>query len=410
MRTLVTLIAATLLVTGPAYADRVSDLEARLATLEQALASRPKDPGAYKLPTKMTFCGETVPLEDPWVRERLEKELLLVLGDRAQIALWTKRAGRVFPVIEQQAAQAGTCGDLKYLAVVESGLRPAVTSRASARGWWQFMAGTARQYGLAMSSSWDERADLASSTGAGLKYLSDLHRRFGSWPLAMAAYNTGPGRLGRAQKQQGQKNYWSLDLYTEAERYVPRILAVKTVLSNPNYYNLGLRVEDGWQPRAVGTVTLNLPEGSEVTVVAAARAAGVPSRVLRLLNPEISGNTLPSGRAVVLEVPQGRERPLHAWLKTEGKRQTTLAKAAKKAKRKKTAKRKKAKKKRRQAVARRKSKARKPKARRSYKVRRGDSLWDIAEARKVSVADLRRWNSLKRRSVITPGQRLLVSP
>ncbi|MCA9546874.1 MAG: transglycosylase SLT domain-containing protein, partial [Myxococcales bacterium] len=154
----VLLFAACAVAALPAQArpnPDVTELEARVARLEAALAQRPMDVGAYDLPERLTFCGQPVDLDDPWIRERMEKELLLVLGDRAQVALWTKRARRIFPVVEREAKALGTCDDLKYLAVVESGLRPAVTSRASAKGYWQFMAGTARQYGLDVSRTWD---------------------------------------------------------------------------------------------------------------------------------------------------------------------------------------------------------------------------------------------------------------
>ncbi len=407
----------------PAHADgRLADLEHRLARLEAALAERPKDPGAYRLPDTLTFCGQPVALDDPWVRERLEKELLLVLGDRAQVALWTKRARRIFPVVEREAKALGTCDELKYLAVVESGLRPAVTSRASAKGYWQFMAPTARQYGLDVGRTWDERADVHEATRAGLGYLKDLHERFGDWPSAMAAYNTGPGRLSRAREAQGMTDFWSLDLYTEAERYVPRVIAVKAVMSDLKRYGFALDVEDGWAPRPVGFVKVEIPNGAQIEVADAVKAAGLSLRTFKLLNPELGDDKLPDGREVTFEVPQGKERALRDWLQGRIRDTRTVAHAGRKAKRKASRKRTRSRSKRPAAVASRdeagaarskrsksKRSARKPKASsRYYRVRAGDSLWDIAQKQNVSVSELRRWNKMGRRSVITPGQRLVV--
>ncbi len=401
-------------------------LEARLARLEAQMANRPRDVGAFRLPDALEFCGETIDLTDPDVRERVEHEYYLVLGDRAQVVLWTKRARRVFPVIEAQAREAGLCADLKYVAVIESGLRSAVTSRASAKGWWQFMAGTGRQYGLDISQAWDQRADLSEATRAGLTYLESLHQQFGSWPLALAAYNTGPGRLKRAQETQGVSRFWDLDLYTEAERYFPRTLAIKAVMSDLPGHDFALDVEDGWAPRPHGYVKLDVPEGVEIPVLAAAKGAGIPPRTLRAYNPEMGkADHLPHGREVVVEVPQGKERALRDWVAAEVERARALAKspAKPKARGKKTAKRgrgaeaaasskavAKASKRAKRAEKRSKRSAKRAKRSRprTYTIRAGDSLWSIAQRKNVSVADLRKWNKLGRTDVIAPGQELLV--
>lgn len=424
-------LAALLLAPNPADAKPqrrgpASDLvglEARLARLEAQMANRPRDVGAFRLPDTVTFCGETIDLSDPDVRERVELEYYLVLGDRAQVVLWTKRARRVFPVIEAQAREAGLCGDLKYVAVIESGLRSAVTSRASAKGWWQFMEGTGRQYGLDISQTWDQRADLSEATRAGLTYLESLHQQFGSWPLALAAYNTGPGRLKRAQETQGVERFWDLDLYTEAERYFPRTLAIKAVMSDLAGHDFALGVEDGWAPRPHGFVKLKVPEGVEIGLLAAAKGAGIPMRTLRAYNPEMGqADHLPQGREVVVEVPAGKERALRDWVAAEIGRARALAKSPAKPK----ARGKRASKRGRSARAAASTKAvagrgerakraekrtkRAPKrtAPRTYTIRAGDSLWSIAQAKRVSVADLRAWNKLGRKDVLKPGQRLIV--
>ena len=372
----------------------------------------PKDVGAYTLPDEVDFCGEPVDLDDPDIRERLEREFYLVLGDRAQVVLWTKRARRVFPTVEREARALGTCADLKYLAVTESGLRPAVTSRASAKGWWQFMSGTGKQYGLNVDRSWDQRADLGHATKAGLTYLETLHDKFGSWPLAMAAYNTGPGRLQRAIKAQAQGNYWDLDLYTEAERYVPRTIAIKLVMSNLRAYDFQLDVEDGWAPEDRGFVKLSIPRGHEIEIIEAARKTGIPYRTLRRLNPELGTDIFPSGREIVLEVPRGREGDLRTWMTGEIARLDKVAKTPKKPRRgKKSKAAKHSKSSKGKGIARSSGKKRKAAERRSkrtYKVRSGDSLWSIAQAHDCTVKQLRQWNKLGNKSVLKPGQKLVV--
>ncbi len=397
--------------TAKAGPDRLAELEQRLADLEARMAQTPKDISAYQLPDEIDFCGEPVDLDAPGVRERMEKEFYLVLGDRAQVVLWTKRARRVFPTIEKEAEAMGTCADLKYLAVIESGLRPAVTSRASAKGWWQFMSGTGKQYGLDVDRAWDQRADLGHATRAGLTYLEALHDKFGSWPLAMAGYNTGPGRLSRAQKAQGLEDFWQLDLHTEAERYVPRTIAIKLVMENLSHYGFQIDVEDGWAPQAKGYVKLTIPRGHEIEIMDAARRSGIPYRTLRQLNPEMGTAVFPTGREIVLEVPQGKEGDLRQWMTGEIARLDKLAKAPKKPRKRnrKTAKRSKGKKGKGVASSGRKSRQKASrKSGRTYKVRPGDSLWSIAQAHKCSVKQLRAWNKLGNKSVLKPGQKLVV--
>lgn len=397
--------------------DRLKELERRMARLEAELARRPLDVSDYRLPAQVSFCGEVVDLSNPWIRERLEKEFLLVLGERAQTVLWMKRARRVFPVIEAEAKALGTCTDLKYLAVVESSLRPAVSSHASAKGWWQFMAGTGRQYGLDVDRAWDERADLDASTRAGLKYLVDLKERFGTWSLAMAAYNTGPNRLQKARETQGINSFWRLDLLDEAERYVPRIIAVKIVMSDAAGYGFQTDVKDGWAPIPTGTVKARLAEGREVAVVDVARGAGVDYRVLRQLNPELGGDYLPMGRAIELTVPRGTE--------SEVRRAVEAAAAGAPLRQRPAARGEDAPPPRRAAPATEAPKvaARKPepeivakapratgRGARSHVVKKGDSLWSLAQDHKVSVGDLRRWNKLDNRTPLVPGQVLVVRP
>jgi membrane-bound lytic murein transglycosylase D len=232
--------------------------------------------------------------------------------------------------------------------------------------------------------------------------------------------------LKRAQETQGVSRFWDLDLYTEAERYFPRTLAIKAVMSDLPGHDFALDVEDGWAPRPHGYVKLDVPEGVEIPVLAAAKGAGIPPRTLRAYNPEMGkADHLPHGREVVVEVPQGKERALRDWVAAEVERARALAKspAKPKARGKKTAKRgrgaeaaasskavAKASKRAKRAEKRSKRSAKRAKRSRprTYTIRAGDSLWSIAQRKNVSVADLRKWNKLGRTDVIAPGQELLV--
>ena len=142
-------------------------------------------------PKGLTLCGETVPFDLDDVRERFEKEMLLTLWDRPQVLLWLKRTTRYLPFISQALHQSGMPDDIKYLAIVESALRPHAGSPKGAMGFWQLMPGTARNYGLTVDEFIDHRRDLILSTPAALDYLKALHAKFSSWTLALAAYNMG---------------------------------------------------------------------------------------------------------------------------------------------------------------------------------------------------------------------------
>jgi len=137
-----------------------------------------------------------------------------------------------FPAIEYNIQLNGLPDDLKYVAVIESSLRPYAISTAGAAGLWQIMPGTARLYGLVIDDYVDERRDPYRSTEVGLKYLQHLHQEFGSWELAMAAYNCGPGRVKKAIKESGHTDFWHLRhfLPQETANYIPRFIAASYMM------------------------------------------------------------------------------------------------------------------------------------------------------------------------------------
>jgi hypothetical protein len=150
------------------------------------------------------------------------------------------------PMIEKKLAERGMPKELVYLALIESGGNPRATSPVKAKGLWQFMAPTAKQYGLKVAGRVDERVNPEKATDAALSYLSDLHDRFGSWYLAAAAYNVGQGRIAKTMKQvTGKPKGTDADFYRIASRlpketrdYVPKLVAVARIAESPAKYGI----------------------------------------------------------------------------------------------------------------------------------------------------------------------------
>jgi len=158
-----------------------------------------------------------------------------LLKERRQFLINSfNRSLRYIPMIREEFRQAGIPEDLAYMALVESGFRPDPTSHAGAKGLWQFMPETAKRFGLKVGGGVDERTDPVKATRAAAQYLKTLHAMFGDWPLAVAAYNCGEGRVQKALKKSGSRTYWELvekkALPVETQRYVPSIVAA-TIIS-----------------------------------------------------------------------------------------------------------------------------------------------------------------------------------
>ncbi|MEO1627330.1 MAG: lytic transglycosylase domain-containing protein, partial [Bacteroidota bacterium] len=193
------------------------------------------------------FAGETLPMDNFDVRERLDRELLRNAYYHSSTVLALKRAHRFFPIIEKILAEEGMPDDLKYLAVAESDLMNAI-SPAGAKGFWQFMKATGREYKLEINSEIDERYHLEKSTRAACQYLRRYQKRFGSWALAAAAYNGGAGRLSKEMKLQKADSYYDLNLNMETSRYVFRIVAIKEIMKRPQDFGFDLNAADKYAP------------------------------------------------------------------------------------------------------------------------------------------------------------------
>ena len=141
-------------------------------------------------PEKLDFCGEEVPMHISDVKERLDRELVVNENLHGSTILILKRANKYFPIIEPILAKNNVPNDFKYLCVIESSLTNA-TSSAGAKGFWQFMPQTAREKGMEVTESVDERYHLEKSTQAACEYLLKAKEKFGSWTMAAASYNGG---------------------------------------------------------------------------------------------------------------------------------------------------------------------------------------------------------------------------
>ena len=199
------------------------------------------------LPDSVSFCGRTVYLSNFDVRERLDKELIVNINRHSATIQYLKRANRFFPKIEQQLKENGIPEDMKYLCVAESGLAQ-VTSRSGALGFWQFMAATAKEFGLARDHEVDERLHVKKSTSAACEYLKKANTKFNDWFLTAAAYNRGQGGIERDLEDQQVTSYFDLHLNEETSRYVFRILALKIVMENPENYGFELEKSELYKP------------------------------------------------------------------------------------------------------------------------------------------------------------------
>ena len=249
---------------------------------------------SFKLPDKLTFAGQPVPLDNWQVRERIEYEFYQFLEDQGESIVLAKRTGRCFPPAERQLAEAGLPDDLKYMLLVESKCISAAYSKAKASGPWQFIPSTGRRYRLKSDAVRDERRNLEKSTEGAVKYvkyLKDFQQN--DWFMAMASYNAGEERIRKLLKDQKITDYWKMHGPRETMRYVPRIIAAKEIYSQPEKY-LGLSKKDLYIPLETETITVNVKE-TQRALTSIAEEFGTYFLELKLLNPEFKKDFLPHG-------------------------------------------------------------------------------------------------------------------
>jgi membrane-bound lytic murein transglycosylase D len=302
-------------------------------------------------------------------------------GIRDRFEQWLNRLSRYKPLVDKIFMEFDLPSDLVFLSLVESGFNPHAYSRARATGPWQFMKGTARLYGLRVDQYVDERRDPIKSTVAAARYLRDLYDLFGTWPLAMAAYNAGEGKVMRALQKAQAETFWDITrtkhLKRETKEYVPRFMAATMIAKNPDRYGFSHEPTDVHEFEEVVV-------RRSVHLRTLADAAGIPFAELKQLNPELRRDVTPPGDAeYFLKVPVGAKATVEQKLETlkPWKPPVWLVK---------------------------KSNDRKDSSE-WYRVRLGDSLWKIAKRFHVTVKELKDWNNLTGRR-IKPGDLLTLAP
>ncbi|NOT23112.1 MAG: transglycosylase SLT domain-containing protein [Nitrospiraceae bacterium] len=293
---------------------------------------------------------------------------------------WLFRLSRYRPLVETIFTEFQLPSDLVYLSLVESGFNPYAYSRAKATGPWQFMKGTAKVYGLRVDSYVDERRDPIKSTVAAARYLRDLYDLFGAWPLAMAAYNAGEGKVMRALHKARVESFSEISktrlIRRETKEYVPRFMAATIIARNPDRYGF---TQEAAEPHRFDEAIITRP----LHFRAISNATGIPYEELRLLNPELRRDATPPGDETYhLKVPVGTKAkveqlvdriPTYKFPPLPAKAQLVNAGSS-----------------------------------RWYKVRIGDTLGKVSKRFGVPIKTLRTKNSLSS-PTIRPGDFLVIS-
>jgi len=257
---------------------------------------------ALKIPDDLSFCGEKVQLDKTDIRERIDRELLVNTYWQSNALLWFKRTHKYFPVIEPILKEKGVPDDFKYLAVIESDLRN-VTSPAGAKGMWQMLKDAGRENGLEINDNVDERYHLEKATRAACDYLIKAEERLGSWTLAAAAYHAGNYGIEKRLTEQMVDSYYDVLAGENTERYIPRIVAAKEILSNPEKYGFAFDNDDLYEIGPSHSVKVD----TAITNIANfAKKYKTNYKELKMLNPWLRENKLnnKSGKLYEIKIPE----------------------------------------------------------------------------------------------------------
>lgn len=307
--------------------------------------------------------------------------------DREYTRLMIKRKNLYFPLFEKYLKKYGIPEELKYLAIVESGLNPTAVSRASAVGLWQFMSFTGRHFGLHQDWYIDERMDPEQSTEAACKYLKQLYGMFGDWELAIAAYNTGPGNIRRAiRRSGGKKTFWEIYPYIhrETRAYLPQFIAIAYIMNYASEHNF---LEENLEYQ-MEMDTIRVSDYLHLETFA--NQVNVCPEDLQKLNPALKRNVVPDSKSgywlrVPADVKNVFAQNRLAILDSAGK--VGKAEIAR--------------------LAANSVGSTYGRNRVTYRVRSGDVLGTIAQRHNVRVSDLKSWNNL-RGNMIRVGQTLTI--
>lgn len=258
------------------------------------------------VPDEIYFADETIKLGRADLRERMDREITAFTYSHTLTMQMIKRANRYFPIVEPILEECGVPEDLKYLMVIESNLNPAAKSVVGAAGMWQFMTETGRKYGLEVNANIDERYNLEKATRAACAYLKESYEMYGDWMTVAASYNAGQNGISRRLQQQGADNAMDLWLVEETSRYMFRILAAKTVLSDPKPYGFVLRRSQLYPyiaPKEIVTTTSQIDD-----LTGFAKQHGVTVAQLKEENPWLREYTMnnKSGRTYHIRIPDAK--------------------------------------------------------------------------------------------------------
>ncbi len=259
-------------------------------------------------------------IRDPILDSRWARHPVVAQRVQRWIERWTGAGARDFQiylsrmevyreVVDREIAIRELPRSLRYLPIIESGYATSARSSAAAVGLWQFMSGTAREVGLTVSPLLDERRDPLRATPKALDVLAEHRERFGSWYVALAAYNAGPSRVSRMLRlhaplaPQGDSLFLVLyeSLPAETRDFIPKLLAASTLAASPERY--------GFQPPSstpLGFEEVTVPDATSVDVIAAASDA--PQALIEVLNPQLVRGFTPPDRVTIVRVPEGRGR------------------------------------------------------------------------------------------------------
>lgn len=214
---------------------------------------------SYSIPAKMEFAGQTISLERYDMRERFDREQIIIAYNHSVSFLNIKRANRYFPILEPILKENGIPDDFKYLAVIESNLDVRATSGAGAVGIWQLMPKTAQQLGLEVNDEVDERFHVEKSTVAACKYFKSAYAKFKNWTTVAASYNAGMGRISEEKGNQQVDEAFDMLLTSETSRYIFRVLAMKQFLENPKAFGYTIGHDHFYQTIGTNSISLKVP-------------------------------------------------------------------------------------------------------------------------------------------------------
>lgn len=238
----------------------------------------------------------------------VQKKIRWFLAHQDVLTSFNHNAQPYIHYVSQQVEQKGLPMELAFLPMIESSYQPNVHSSANALGLWQLEPNTARELGVSVNRWYDGRKDVASSTHAALAYLSYLHDYFHNWPLALAAYNAGIGTVSKAiaynKAHHRSTDYWSLPLPKETRDYVPKLLAVATIFSNQNTYNVAMQTPTP----ATGLTPVSMP--SRMTVNQLAKLAQIDLATLMKLNPSLKNSHASLAQNANVLLPSDKARVL----------------------------------------------------------------------------------------------------